>query len=253
MARVRINSGPIVAEDRLDDVPPESWRRLVNVRRDYMAVRLTHDCRCLARFVNDAGRMWETLGYESRDDMILRGYELEPEEIEIAVRWLELNSPEDAIGLPEVKARSAQQMAADDGVKPLLGGEELDKARAEGGSLGGRPKTQQMADDVSLQPIGGQGDNLHDNVIKVKSPLGNSIPYLVRRLKRDAPHIADALGRGEYPSARAAGIAAGIVKVPTPKEQVSKLIPKLDKEELAEVLEDVKARLAAKKSARAKR
>jgi hypothetical protein len=41
----------------------------------------------------------------------------------------------------------------------------------------------------------------------------NQVCYLVRRLKRDAPDIALALGRGEYKSARAAAIAAGIVKV----------------------------------------
>jgi hypothetical protein len=38
---------------------------------------------------------------------------------------------------------------------------------------------------------------------------------IVRRLKRDSPEIAAALARGEYRSARAAGIAAGFVKVPT--------------------------------------
>lgn len=39
--------------------------------------------------------------------------------------------------------------------------------------------------------------------------------YLRARLDRDHKEIAQALARGEYPSARAAGIAAGIVKVPT--------------------------------------
>ncbi len=42
--------------------------------------------------------------------------------------------------------------------------------------------------------------------------------YLVRRLKRDFPEIAEALARGEYPSARAAAIAAGIIRKPTPKK-----------------------------------
>ena len=34
----------------------------------------------------------------------------------------------------------------------------------------------------------------------------------MRRLKRDAPAIAAALARGEYRSARAAAVAAGVVK-----------------------------------------
>jgi hypothetical protein len=51
---------------------------------------------------------------------------------------------------------------------------------------------------------------------------GNSASYLVRRIKRDNPAVAQALARGEYKSARAAGIAAGIVKVPTALEVVQK-------------------------------
>jgi hypothetical protein len=45
---------------------------------------------------------------------------------------------------------------------------------------------------------------------------GTSQEYLIRRLKRDAPDIAEALGRGEYPSARAAAKAAGIIKTLSP-------------------------------------
>jgi len=36
--------------------------------------------------------------------------------------------------------------------------------------------------------------------------------YLVARLRRDAPEVADALKRGEIKSARAAAIEAGIIK-----------------------------------------
>jgi hypothetical protein len=41
---------------------------------------------------------------------------------------------------------------------------------------------------------------------------GNSSRYRIARLKRDFPDIADALGRGEYPSVRAAAKAAGFVR-----------------------------------------
>jgi hypothetical protein len=51
--------------------------------------------------------------------------------------------------------------------------------------------------------------------------------YLVRRLKRDFSEIAEALARGEFKSARAAAIAAGIIKPPTPFERILKLLPKL--------------------------
>ena len=43
-----------------------------------------------------------------------------------------------------------------------------------------------------------------------------SAAYLQARLRRDAPEVADALERGEFKSARAAAIKAGIIKpVPT--------------------------------------
>jgi hypothetical protein len=76
------------------------------------------------------------------------------------------------------------------------------------------------------------GENSGDNIKAVSQPHGsNSAAYLVRRLKRDAPEIAEALARGEYPSARAAGIAAGIVKVATALEQILRLLPRLTQAE----------------------
>lgn len=45
---------------------------------------------------------------------------------------------------------------------------------------------------------------------------GSNPDYLKARLRRDAPRLADALDRGEFKSARAAAIKAGIIKpVPT--------------------------------------
>ena len=58
---------------------------------------------------------------------------------------------------------------------------------------------------------------------------------LVRRLKRDAPGIAQALANGEYRSARAAAIAAGIVKVQPPLDRVLAMLKKLTPDELETV------------------
>ena len=55
-----------------------------------------------------------------------------------------------------------------------------------------------------------------------------NVPYLVRRLKRDHPEIIADLIAGKYRSARAAGIAAGIVRVPTPLQVILRLLPRLD-------------------------
>jgi hypothetical protein len=66
-----------------------------------------------------------------------------------------------------------------------------------------------------------KGKNNCDNII-IESHGSTSQTYLVRRLKRDAPEIAEALGRGEYPSARSAAKAAGIIKALTPLDMLKR-------------------------------
>ena len=71
---------------------------------------------------------------------------------------------------------------------------------------------------------------------------GNSAAYLLRRLARDYPDILTAYERGEYPSARAAAITAGIVTVPNTLDRILKLTPKLFAAErvvLRRVLDDL--------------
>ena len=91
-------------------------------------------------------------------------------------------------------------------VAPITADAALEAAR-----IGAR-----LAADPTIAPVdtrqeagrkGGRGHKASNNVNSFK---GNSAGYLVRRLKRDAPAIAEALGRGEYPSARAAARAAGL-------------------------------------------
>jgi len=77
---------------------------------------------------------------------------------------------------------------------------------------------------------------------------GNSSEYVARRLKRDAPELAAALARGEFPSARAAGIAAGFVKPSLPSLQLKepaptaqKLLAKKGKEWCLQLLDELSA------------
>ena len=98
---VRIDSGPIEATDRLREVPKEKWHDLMLARRYFLTVHLSHDCRCLVEFVNDAAVMYAALGFQSTEQMIREGYGLEPDEIAIAVRWLELNPPNEPVSLDQ--------------------------------------------------------------------------------------------------------------------------------------------------------
>jgi hypothetical protein len=111
------------------------------------------------------------------------------------------------ITLKKLKARLAQDLAADPDVPALK--KEV-----------GRPL--------------GTGNNKANGLIV---PLGgNSAERIVRRLKRDHPEIAEALARGEFASARAAGIAAGFIKPLTPLQIVLKLLPRLTDDEWQQVL-----------------
>lgn len=87
-----------------------------------------------------------------------------------------------------------------------------------------------------------EGGCYDDNTL----PRGSSEEYVVRRLKRDAPELATALARGDFPSARAAGIAAGFVKPSPPSLQIKdpaptaqKLLDKKGQEWCLQLLEEL--------------
>jgi hypothetical protein len=72
-----------------------------------------------------------------------------------------------------------------------------------------RPKSQQMAADPETKPLAGHGGERKAEQDSNATLTGRGAEYLVRRLKRDFPKIAEALARGEYKSARAAAWAKG--------------------------------------------
>ena len=82
-----------------------------------------------------------------------------------------------------------------------------------------------------------KGENNPDNVrIELQgNQYGNNSDYLLSRLKRDAPDIAEDYFSGKYPSVRQAAIAAGIVKVPTPYQTALKAVTKLSRSEWLEL------------------
>ena len=95
---------------------------------------------------------------------------------------------------------------------------------------------QTMRELVEQQPaLARHGSNQHSggdyDVMSTPARQGNDAAYLVSRLKRDAPEVAERLAGGEFRSVRAAAIEAGIVKVPTVFERVQKLLPKLTDQE----------------------
>lgn len=68
-----------------------------------------------------------------------------------------------------------------------------------------------------------------------KKRAGNSAEYVAARLRRDHPAIFSALERGEYPSVRAAALAAGVVKPVPVVKQFERLWSRATEDERAEI------------------
>ncbi len=161
---------------RLEFVPPDQWNKLVDERRNYILFNFTRDCRKLVEWLQDAKQMWQPLGYISAEDLIANGYRLNLEEVQLATRWLEINSPKSEIGLPEVLNEVNKQTQA-----------AIDAARETRPALEtGRPVKVYEKDNCT--PL----------------PKGNSSARRIARLKRDHPEAVERLERGEFKSVAAA-------------------------------------------------
>lgn len=204
MAAVKINSGPIEPTDRLTNVPPDQWHNLMLVRRTYLQTRLPHDCRCLVQFVADAETMYDRVGFKTANEMIRNGLGLVPEDIRLAVDWLKLNQPQEAVPY-EVVRLAARQI----------------------GIQGGKA---------------GPGRGKKTGVINARlSSRPDARAYILARLDRDGFIDLAAKVRSNKLSAHAAAVEAGFRKKLSPIEQIFKLLPKLsdaDRQMLLQKLND---------------
>jgi len=110
--------------------------------------------------------------------------------------------------------------------------DEIKKELAEIAAQQEVPLARAQAAAVSQ---GTRMDALRANGTRLGSQGSNNSAYLLRRLARDYPDTLDAYERGEYPSVRAAAIAARIITPPTPFQQIEKLLPKLTDAERAKL------------------
>lgn len=97
----RIDSGPLEADMPASLVPRESWKELLRLRMWFVKVKLPYDCRNLVQFVDEAGEMYEALGFKNSKDLIQRGLELSPKEIKHALAWLRITKPEHPVSLKD--------------------------------------------------------------------------------------------------------------------------------------------------------
>jgi hypothetical protein len=211
-----IDSGPVSATHKFDDVPKEKWRDLVSARKRFLAVKINYDCRCLIQFCEEAEQVWQELGYESAADMIQRGYKLEPVEIDLAVAWLKHNEPETEISIQEVSKRvRIQQLAADN---PKWTQQRI--ADEVGVS-------QQYVDKVTTKSCESQKSVVIPDSIKSSRDRAD-----FRKLPEE---LREQVAAKEI-SLNAAAIRAGIRKKPTPLQELLRAWNKASQEERTEFM-----------------
>ena len=108
----------------------------------------------------------------------------------MAVDWLKLREPDEEISL--------------DAVKRLI--KDTPTARPP---EGGRPRLVQAQRAESGESANGQS---RKGMTHIPLPKGPGTQRWIARLKRDYPDFITKLEAGEFPSVRAAAIAAGIVR-----------------------------------------
>jgi hypothetical protein len=181
MAGVTIDSGALSPTYRFADVPKARWKALVREKRNFLATNIKYDCRCLIEFCEEANAVWQELGYDSAADMIRNGYELDPQQIDLAVAWLKINEPGAAVGIDDI-------------------GKKVAEARTK-----------------PLPDVGPLTESEKANGYNITNKRGTDTDYTLRRLARDCPEMLDKIEAGEL-TVNAAAIAAGIRKKPTKAE-----------------------------------
>lgn len=189
MAAVSVNRGLPRPEAPAASLPKDQWDDLVIVRKLWAQSQLPFDCRMLKLVAADAPVMAVELGYATEEAFLREGLQLDPGLVVRVVDWLDREQPTEAVTLAHVKKQ----------LNGHGGDRKSDKAR--------------------------ENQGYHGNV----DQRGQSSEYRRARLDRDAPEIAAALARGEYPSVRAAFIDAGFVKPSPPSLQLKDPAPTAQK------------------------
>ena len=178
MAAVSINTGMPRPEAPAMGLPRERWKLLAMARRQWAEIELPFDCRLLKTVAEEAPLLAEEMGFASGEDFLTGYLNLDMDLVRRVLGWLDLEQPTEAVPL------------------------------------------QLVIDQAKAQPLAAHGTNQHrEEDVRTEPPTsrGETQAYLLRRIARDQPQLLDQIGPGkEHRSARAAAIAAGIIKpVPT--------------------------------------
>jgi len=187
MAAMKIDTGIPRPDLVLNQIPRERWESVAVARSLWAEIDFPHDCRLMKQVADEADLLAEELGYESGDAFIVEYLKLDLDVVHQVISFLDQEQPKEAVSRDQALMESAVAAAA----QPLAPSR--------------RPTAEEALNKV---------DNVH---LKPANQLNsNSQERILRRLARDAPEILERVKAGEFKSARAAAIEAGIIKpIPT--------------------------------------
>jgi hypothetical protein len=211
MAAVSINTGIPRPDKSAFDVPPGELKPLAMARRRWAEIDLPCDCRLMKQVYDEAPVFAQAMGYESGDQFITDYLSLDLDLVHRVIGWLEQEQPTEAAPLQLVIEQAKAQ--------PL----------AKHGEIGnGRADESRGSDTTSTGQDRGRS-------------------YLLRRIARDQPDLLDQIGPDKpHRSARAAAIAAGIIKpvpvvrlVPDPAKVAASIRRHLDRQQITALVEEL--------------
>ena len=213
MAAVSINTGIPRPDKSAFDVPPDQLKPLAMARRRWAEIDLPCDCRLMKQVYDEAPVFAEAMGYESGDQFMTDYLSLDLDLVHRVIGWLEQEQPAEATPLQLVIEQAKAQ--------PLAHHGEIGNGRAD--------------------------ESRVDNVNSIEAKGGNAASYLLRRIARDQPELLDQIGEEKpYRSARAAAIAAGIIKpvpvvrlVDDPAKVAAAIRCHLDQQRIAALVEEL--------------
>ena len=215
MAAVSINTGIPRPDKSAFDVPPSELKPLAMARRRWAEIDLPCDCRLMKQVYDEAPVFAEAMGYESGDQFMTDYLSLDLDLVHRVIGWLEQEQPQEATPLQLVIGKAGEQ--------PM-------------GKQGRPPAVEQDSNKVA------------DRHFKPANQTSSeSQERILRRIARDQPELLDQIGKEKpYRSARAAAIAAGIIKpVPTirlvddPAKVAAAIRRHLTPEQLAALVEEL--------------
>jgi hypothetical protein len=164
---VLIERGPINPELWAKEYEKSQWPALMRERRDYIQRKIGKDCRMIVRFFREAKDMYRVCGFSSPAEMIEKGYALDFNKIRLAVEWLELNDPEEAVGINEVLTRIARADARDQANQRPRGGDRR-SVNFKDDNINHEPGPDGTSQAQALRRLRHQRPDLHAKVLAGK-------------------------------------------------------------------------------------